>query len=64
MTGLAWFKLTFGCFFLVIALAFVARFFQVRNVFEIKARYRWRHANMINVVGFALRRRPALGSIA
>ena len=37
--GLAWFKLTFGTFFVVAGLGILARFYYVRNVFEIKARY-------------------------
>lgn len=36
--GIAWFKLTFGFFYIVLGVLALARFFYVRNVFEIRAR--------------------------
>eukprot|EP00904_Undaria_pinnatifida_P008876 jgi/Undpi1/5118/HiC_scaffold_19.g08470.m1 len=36
--GLAWFELTFGLLFLTVATLMTARFYYVRNVFEIHAR--------------------------
>lgn len=36
--GIAWFKLTFGFLYVTIGVFMLARFFYVRNVFEIRAR--------------------------
>ena len=36
--GILWFKLVFGFFYLIVGILALARFFYVRNVFEIRVR--------------------------